>query len=147
MNSKHFQNRDKIPVLHHNNNSNPRSYSEVKKGSHVVQGQKPTVQALRRLIQVRLNGSLVPTSKDRVTYRFPFCWKRKILHERDRLIAMKSVSPLLFTQGPCRYYGIKIGTQSVHFPPFGWKIKILHVRARLMDTKSVSPFVFFSSHV
>ena len=114
VNYNHLQNQYKAPKDHLKNNSNPWRDTEDKQGHRVLQYQNYTVQALLRLIQLRLNGSLGPKTKKRATSWFPFFWKGKILHPRARLMAKKQFSPLLPAQVPVEACGIKVGHKSVH---------------------------------
>ena len=108
VNSNHIQNKDKIPVGHPNNNSNLWKDTEVKQGPHVVLGRKYTMQALLRLIQIRLNGSLLSTYKDGYISQFTLCWKSKILHVRARRMDIKSVALLIYSKLPSGDCGIEV---------------------------------------
>ena len=77
VNYNHLQNQYKAPKDHLKNNSNPWRDTEDKQRHRVLQYQNYTVQALLRLIQLRLNGSLGPKTKKRATSWFPFFGKVK----------------------------------------------------------------------
>ena len=78
-----------------------------------MHGKNYTVQALPSLINLRLYGSSGPTAKDKVTAWLPLGCKINILQFRSRLMNIKSVAQLFFTQGTSRDYVIEIESQAI----------------------------------